>query len=805
MKRIRIIYLITFFLIIYKLLSAADNKWEITGTIIEHQSGVSIPYVTVVLHQKADSSLVTGCISNEEGNFFLEKIARGDYYLEFSFVGYENHFINDLKFGENAKTIELGAIKLQPATAMLGEVEISSRVAQISNTIDKQVINVDKNLSATGGTAVDALRLSPSIQVDSDGNVKLRGSSSFKVLINGKPTTLKPDEVLRQTPANLISKVEVITNPSVKYDAEGGAGIINIVLKKGAQSGLNGLINATVGTKGKYSGDVSLNLNRKKVAISFGIDWRDWDKTALHDYYRDYYKTDTVHHATMFQDRLITESNLGFRFGADYNPNIRNNITYSFHGGYTTFEGNITTKNSGYSEPAYTEKYKVNTYYFLQKPTFYTNNLGYNLKLKKEGSSISFNAYYSYIDYHFFNSQTQSDADKNYNITDSAPYLQDITNNNYSHDYRLNADYTLPLSEKTTLEVGGSTHYYKRFLDVTYAHFDYDSEKWLNHPDYTDNYGFNEDVYAAYANVNTSFWGINASMGLRTEYMDRLLTRESDDEQYNYESLNFFPAFSFSKAFNEKQSLKLAMTNRINRPDEYMMNPFPDFEDDYFYAEGNPFLIPEIVRNLELGYQFASEKTVITSNVYYRTTTDKIEQRLWIEDDEKIHTSFHNDCDDKSIGLELMGNFDLFPWWSLNANATVYHYTIEGNVFEDPFKISQFSWNTQMVNSFNIGKTTSLQLIGYYSSPTARSQGELSDYFFVDAAVKQQFLNGRLSLNVQCKDIFQSFNYELKTETGDMKLLGDFNNESPILLFSLSFQLSNYKKKTKDVHTEFDM
>ena len=287
--------------------------------------------------------------------------------------------------------------------------------------------------------------------------------------------------------------------------------------------------------------------------------------------------------------------------------------------------------------------------------------------------------------------------------------------------------------------------------------------------------------------------------------MNRLLKQDSAAFESDYSKLHLFPSFSFYKQLTEKNTLNLAMSNRINRPDEYMMNPFPEFEDEYFYSEGNPYLLPEIVRNIELGYQFAGEKNQISSRIYYRTTTDKIEQRLWIEDDEKIHTSFHNDCNDRAIGLELMGNFDLTKWWSLNANSNLFHYKIEGNVFEDSFSNSDFSWTAQLVNFFQIRKNTSIQLIGSYTSKTVRSQGILSGYYFVDLAVKQKFLKGRLSLNVQCKDIFKSLNYKLKTETGNMKLLGDFNNESPIFLFSLSFQISKYKKKTRDVETEFDM
>ena len=196
---------------------------------------------------------------------------------------------------------------------------------------------------------------------------------------------------------------------------------------------------------------------------------------------------------------------------------------------------------------------------------------------------------------------------------------------------------------------------------------------------------------------------------------------------------------------------------------------------------------------------------MFSSNLYYRHTTDKLEQKLTIGDDEKIHTIFHNDAADKAIGLELMGNFEITDWWSVNANSNLYYYDIWANVEGVKTSNNDFSWSTQLVNSINISESTSLEFTGYYNSKTARSQGELSDYYFVDTAIKQQFLDGRLSVSLQVKDILQSLNYELTTATGNMDLLGDFNNESPTFLFNVSYKFSNYKKNTKDVQTEFDM
>ena len=805
MKSIKTILLIGYISIISFNVFASDKKWTISGTITEYETNENIPYATVALYSKNESILITGVISNDNGQFLLEKISEGDYFIKISFMGYKDHFIDSINFSIADTNIDLGIIQLKTNIEALNEVLVNSKANAIKNTVDRQILSVSSNLSATGGTAVDALKLSPSIQIDTDNNVKLRGSANFIVLINGKPTTLSAQDVLKQTPANIISKIEVITNPSVKYSAEGGAGIINIILKKSASSGLNGMINSMVGTKNKYSADASINLNKEKTSYSFGIDWRDYTKVAFNNYYRTLYKENNTHYASMLQDRSFTDSNLGFRFGLDYNPNEKNNLSYSFHTGYNKVDGSVLNTNSGYTVPESTEEHKFNPFYLEMKPTFFTNNLGYTKILNENNDKIAFNLYYSYIDYDSKNKQASFVTDENKVIIDTTPYRLNVFNKNNSNDVRFDIDYTNVISEKTTLETGGFYHQYNRFLDITFAEFDYTLNDWVNHPDYTNKYNFDEGVYATYLNLNSSFWGLNSSIGLRMEYTNRLLKRKNSNERYKYHKANYFPGLSISKNLTDTKSIKLALTNRINRPDEYMMNPFPEFQDDYFYAEGNPYLIPEIVRNLEFGYNYSKDKTSFATSLYYRKTKNKIDQKLTVEEDDKIHTIFHNDAKDSTIGLETMYNFNLKDWWSINANVNIFHYDVSANIDGILSRGEEFSWSSQFINNFNLNETTSIQLISYYASKTARSQGSLSDYFFTDISLRKQFLNGKLSVNLQLKDVFQSLNYELKTATANMDLLGDFNNESPIFLFNVSYKLSNYKKKTKDVETEFDM
>ena len=784
---------------------ANEIKWQVTGKIVEKGTNESIPYASIAIYNLKDSKVVTGTMTDMDGNFIIKKLKEGNYYLEVSFMGYKNHRMDLSKLSTKIKRIDLGIIILSPEAALLDEVVVKSSQKTIKSYVDKQVLDVRANLSASGGTAVDALKLSPSVQTDSDGSVKLRGSTNFKVLINGKPTSLSSTEVLKQTPANAIQKIEVITNPSVKYSAEGGAGIINIILKKGIGGSFNGMINTSIGSKNKFSSDATFNLNKEKTSYSFSFDWKDQTKTAFNNYFRTLNETNKTHYASMYQDRRITDKNLGFRFGLDYTPNKKHNFTYGFHTGYTQILGKIKAKTSGRTTPASTEENGYNTFYMDITPTFFSNNFGYQKNIDSLGSKLNFNTYYSYIDYNMYNLQDLAKADTNQNPIDPQPNRKEILNKNNSNDLKIDLDYTKVFLNNVTLETGISYHLYNRFLNIRYSTYDYGANDWKDHPLYTNRYNFDETIYATYINYKSSFWGLSTSFGLRAEYMDRLLNQQGSTTKYNFDNLNFFPGISISKKINDSKSIKFAITNRINRPDEYMMNPFPEFEDDYFYAEGNPYLIPEIIRNYEFGYSYSKNDLSLSSNFYYRTTTDKIDQKLTIGNSNKIHTIFHNDSNDKSLGVELMGNFKLTDWWSINANTNIFHYDISANIDGGIVNNKDFSWTSQLVNSINLGENTSLQVIGYYASKTARSQGELSSFYFIDTAIKQKFLEGKLTVNLQLKDILQTRNYILKTNTQNMNLNGHFNNESPIFFINISYNFSKFKKKTKDVHTKFDM
>lgn len=780
-------------------------KGTIKGVVKEKGSNVPVEYANVVLYNKVDSSLVAVTITDENGNYALEKIPEGDYYMVFDFIGYKEKVNPNVKIDSKKSELELGSVTIEPDTELLEAVTVEARQNMSSTSVDKKVVNVKQNLTAKGGTAADALRNAPSITTDAENNVLLRGSMDYRVLINGKPTVMKAADVLKQTPADIIERIEIITNPSVKYSAEGTAGIINIILKSELARGFNGMVNATVGTKDKYSGNATINLNMEKVRLSAGVEWTDNTKTGLNSYEHVVKNGDTTNYGFNFQDRTHKDKNLGFRFNVDYSINKTTSIAYAANTGYVSFGADMTHNNHGYTQPASEVFYEANTFSLGIKPTFYTQNISLTHAFDEKGTSLSLNGYYSRIKYVHYNYKKTALSDANFNPVVDNWDLLNIDNENFSNDYRLETDFTLPLNEKTNFETGLSFHGYTRFIDVKFTEYDYNTANWLTDPTFTNQFDFYENIYAGYASINTELMGFKVNAGLRTEFMDRELFQKTNENAFPYSKWHVFPSFSASKELEKKQSIQLGYSHRINRPDEYMMNPFPEAQDRYFYSTGNPLLIPEISHSVELSYQKFLKKGSVSAQVYYKQTNDRIDQTITLMDDNRIFLMMDNNTMDQTIGSDLMANYNPTKWWSINTNASLYQYFVSGEVEGVSFNKNSFQWNAQVVNSLNFKTNTSFQIIAMYNSETIRSQGILSDFYMMNVAVNQTFFNKKLSVNLQAKDILQSMNYTLHTEHDNLNLMGYFNNESPILMLSISYTFNNFKKMTKDVETDFDM
>lgn len=781
-----------------------DQKYQIQGIVLEAETGNPLPYVTVSLYLQIDSSLVTGTITDMDGKFEIDKIDKEAYFLKMSFVGFDDIIVSSIYFDDTETQINIGAITMKPASTLLNEVVIKTKSSPLSNSIDKQVINVGRNITATGGSAIDALRMSPSIEIGMDNEVTLRGSTKFIVLINNKPTTLSAQQVLSQTPANLIKQIEVITNPSVKYQAEGGAGIINIVLKSGIQQGSNGMVNTMIGNRNKFGADASYNLNLKKIQLTASANWKDYSSPANHFYDRSTINSDTSLFGYMDQSRLLRQVDYAGRINLNYQLTEKDAFSYAMHSGVNIVDLNLDYKVFGSTVPASQELYSASNFNFNQNPSFITNNISYDRTLGGSLGNISMNAYYSYIKYDMETNQVSQPTDEAFNPINK-PSKLDILNDNYSNDRRINIDYSRPLGKSFNLELGTMLHNYERDLDIRFLQFNNETNVWIDHPEFTNQYSFFENVYGGYVNLQGMFSGFQASMGVRAEYMDRVLNQKSTEVRYDYHRLNWFPSVNISRAINNKHNFSFALSNRINRPDEYLMNPFPEFEDPYFYSEGNPGLIPELASNMELSYRYIHKGLVLSGNIFYRSTRDKIEQLLVDTEDGKLYTSFHNNAQEERIGFEFMTNYNPAPWLGLMLSSSTFKSNISGVVDNENIEKSLFGYQIQMVNSVQLPKHTSVQLIGFYRSRVNSLQFDILPFYFFDLGINKAFMNGKLKVGLQMKDIFDTMNPTLDTRAQQTLLQGRLDGESQIILLNVSYQINSYNKKTKDAQTEFDM
>jgi hypothetical protein len=779
------------------------KKGSLAGKITDKDSNVALQYATVALFDAADSSLLNGTITNEEGHFNIEKIPAGKYYIVVEYLGYESQVLSDIRINEDQNFEKISNIQLKEITTEIGELTVVGQKKNMTIHADKKLLNVDKNLSAKGGTAIDALKISPSITLNQDGEVLLRGSKSFKVLIDGKPSALKPNEVLKQMPAGRIENIEIITNPSAKYDAAGSAGIINIITKKGLGAGISGLVNASAGTGDKYNADMNVNYTNDKLNVTLGANWKD----QVQYYNMDELIQTIVEGKRRSNDILFyreqSDKDLGGNITLDYNLNAKNNISYSAEAGYTHF---YVDANFKYDETI--ESQADHTYVYEDLSTalladYFTNNLSYTHTFN-ETSNWTNSIFYSKINYSLDSESDRYYTSSDFEVKGIIPYYSmQLENSNFSTEIRAKSDYTKSFENDSRLELGGQYHKYQRYLDLQAENFDFTSNSWQADSIFTNEFDFNEQIYSTYANFSGEKLGISYNLGLRLEYTNRLIESFTIHEKYEYKKLNYFPTFSLSKALGESVQLSFNYSRRIDRPDEYFLNPFPDVSNEFQEARGNPLLRPNLTDSYELGFQKHFSKGMFSSQTFLRSTNDAFTQVIGSNEEGIMILTFDNISDDREFGIENMVNLQALKWWSLNASFNVMGQNSKGTMNDVAFDRSAFTFDTRLINSFTIGKNTSAQLMAFYfHDRLGNSIGNVSRFYWVDASVQHDFFNQRLSVSLVAKDVFNTNQLKFDINRSDYRFYVHQKPEYPTIMLNISYKFNNYKNNSNTVKTK---
>ena len=771
-------FLVTLFLGVFNLSLMAQQGLHVSGKVIDEPTGNPIPYASVVLVSNATHKIITGTTTDDNGRFLIDSDS-ANAFVEVSFIGYEKQTFTDL-MPKNGK-VDLGTVALLQNSEVLDEVEITAEKSSVEFQLDKRVFNVGKDISSTGVGALDVLNNVPSVNVDIEGEVSLRGNTGVQILINGKPSVLADEgsNALGSITADMIDKIEVITNPSAKYEAEGTSGIINIVLKKEEKKGVNGSVSVNTGIPDNHSLGFSLNKRTEK--------WNLF--TQLGAGYRTYPRLNETTNRNLVSGTVVEsdgeelkhEAFVNITLGTDYYINKWNIITLS---GHFAYEDEDQPSESNFY--LYDDTGELISHYTRNGETEATNpKYRYDLQYKKQFKNNEEHALLMSTTGHFFG-KNQTSVFDNVRVYGNEPDADQKTTTDYhmaEYDFKL--DYTNPLTKKITLEAGGL--YEINDVGNDYAVYNEQNDVWILDTGLTNDFTYLQSVLGVYATgaYEGDKWGVK--LGLRLENTDRKTELKNTGENYDLNYTNLFPSLHTSYKINKRFSMQAGYSRRISRPRMWDLNPFFSIQNAYSVRKGNPDLLPEFGDSYELTGIFLFKKFTFNASIYHLYTTDVIESVSYYENDVNI-TSPTNIGTRHKTGLEMNGKYTVAKWFTLNGDFNYGYFSREGQFEDQDFNFSSDQWTSKLTGKLKLPLDVELELTGQYESEYKTVQGKRSGFAYADIGIRKKLWKGKGVVNVAVRDIFASRIQETIVDQEDYYLYNFSKRGTFITLgFSYSF------------------
>ena len=768
---------------------------KITGTIVDGTTKETIPFASVAVYRSKDSTLVTGVLSGSDGSFTIDKLPYGKFFIQVTFVGYKKHRVSNILLTPNQQIAALGTVKVNTSAVALKGVDVVGNLPPVTYQIDKKVVNIAQNITASGGTLADALQNAPSIQTDVQGNITVRGSSNFTVLVDGRPSPIEGSEALQQIPANLVQDVEIITNPSAKYEAEGSAGIINIVMKKQKVKGESGMINLTAGTGNKYSGNLNLNYKTSKFNFTLGGDFTD-NQSAIKNNMNN---TDTlsrqlIKYQSINGNGSFRRQGMGINAGIDYTINDNNSLTLTGSIGSRTLNRPLTSSyHDQYDNTLNSisnDIYYINSSSPEMKRNYRTLNLDYELKLNSKGEKLSASINYTGGPNNNVSTLQVDTTSSNWVSLGKTKINQQSFQNSNETDIRSKVDYELPIGAKGKLESGYQGRYENNNAEYQLTN------SGIEDLSQRDKFNFKDQTQAGYVTFSNAMSLFDYQLGLRAEYEDRVLNQETQNQVSSVNRIDFFPTVHLTKQLPWDLQLMASYTRRINRPRQWNLNPFVVHLDPQTIRQGNAGLLPEFANSYELNLEKKLNKASFVSvEGFLRQTSDLIQQISLFNPTTQITTNtFANIDHDRSMGTELMLYLEPVKWFNLNTSFNVFNYHMFGTPIPSVAN-SVNTWNVHVSPTFHLNKETSFQANYTYNAPTITAQGTRSGFYSSSLAIKHNLLKDKASLTLQARNLIGVTHTITTTESAHQFKYSDFQRESQVFLLTFSYRINNYKAK----------
>ncbi|WP_339866713.1 TonB-dependent receptor [uncultured Algoriphagus sp.] len=786
-----------FFLFLVSSLDAFSQEIKLRGKVMDGKREVGLEFANVALLSPTDSALLTGGMSDLDGNFEFTTTA-GDYILRVGFIGYLE-FYERVTFAPNRNSVNLGTITLEEDAQNLDEVVVEGVTSMFESDIDKRTYNVENSIVAEGQTASQLLSTLPSIQVDDEGGITMRGSGNILIYINGRPSNLSGDDtesILSQFPANSIMSVELITNPSSRYDATGVGGIINIVLKKNEKTGFNGQLNASIGTREKYQAGVNLNYGTEKANFYASYNWQDRRQRENGEGSRNNYLEGFSPSLEQVQDGYEVEKTHLIRAGVDYNVLERGMLGVYFQG---NFDDEI--EYADVTQLNISQTGSIDSSFMRQNNEWsnsgnYEGGINYSWDIDSLGQKLYTSLSYSYDnrEQEDYSNQEYFDGEGN---SDPTKRLIQINNRpRTSNLYVAQLDYEKPFLNGASIETG---------LKATVGNWQW-SQEFAQGDQFTDfepvvvdtlsdTFDFDEHVFAGYFTFKNKVGKFGYQLGLRGEYTHTLGETVRNNESIPNDYFNLFPSAFFSYTIAPENEFTLNYTRRISRPSIWDLAPIYRVRDQYNFSIGNPYLQPEFTDSYEVGYMKGWERYLLNATVYHRFSTD-VETRITILTDDNVAIQSRENADTRaSTGFELINQIQISNNLDATLTGNLFYSKINAENIESDFSNENISWTLNLLANWLIPNWFNVQFQGNYRGPIVLPQGQIEPQYSLNVGLRKDIFDGKATVSVNVSDIFNTRNFRITTTNPRFDEKRVFQRETRVGTLAFTYRFGGFKEK----------
>lgn len=776
------------------------EKISITGKVVDKDTKQPLEYATIVI-KSLDGKIITGGITDVKGEFNIQ-VTKGVYDISIEFISFKT---KTFKSKEIVGNTDLGTITLEVDAQTLNEVVVVAEKSTVEIRLDKKIYNVGKDMTVKGGTASDVLDNVPSVSVDVEGNVSLRGSENVRILINGKPSGLvgmSSTDALRQLPADAIEKVEVITSPSARYDAEGTAGILNIILRKGKANGFNGSVSASAGIPDNYGLSTNLNYRTNKVNFfgSGGYNYRNAPGSSKSDVtYFDEFRNITGYRN---EDRDYDRENNSYntRFGMEYFLSEKSSLTASILHNESNGE-NVSTNTSdelNANRILTRTNNRVEIADENDKTTEYA--LNFMQDFGKDGHKLT-------LDFQYENSVENNKS----LITDKDifPVLLEneperISTDNDSKDMLVKGDYVLPIREKSQFELGFNVRLNQMYSNYLVEGFDDETNQFYNNTNFSNTLDFEQNTYSLYSQFGSKIDKFSYLFGLRMENTDRKINLLQTNENFDKNFTEFFPTVNLGLEFSEGESLTLGFNRRLSRPGHWFLNPFESRTSQTYIRKGNVNLDPTYTNAFDLGYLKRWEKLTLNSSLYYQHAINNIEmaQKEEIRDVNGVPTLVVimtpiNLSSQDRYGFEFTTNFSPLKWWRITNSFNFFKSVTDGDFNGINYDKENVSWFTRLDSKISLPGGIDWQTSGMYMGPSESALSKRKGMVNVNLAFSKDILKEKATLALNVSDLFNTRKRESTDFSPTTISENEFQWRKRQVMLNFTYRFNQKKKNEK--------